>query len=252
MEALGLNLGYLIVQILNFIVIFLVLKAWVYKPILGMLEHRREAISNGLEDARVASDARGNAQSEAERIISDAQKQSAQIVREASNRAEVAAQEIRTKAETDATHIRDTARSEIEQERHRNLQELRGQVATLAIAAAQKLIGESLMQDKARQQALVDEFFSGIKAGKVVILEGIEALKEATVEVTSALPLNTTEQDKIKKDFLTSSVGKSWQGKAEFNFRVNPTILGGLIIRVGDRVLDGSVSGQLQGLHQNL
>ena len=58
MEALGLNLGYLLVQIGSFIILFLVLAAWAYKPILGLLEKRREAIAKGLEDARVAGEAR--------------------------------------------------------------------------------------------------------------------------------------------------------------------------------------------------
>ena len=61
MEALGLNLGYLFVQIFNFLIIFIVLRAWVFKPIMGLLEKRRTAIAQGLEDARIAAEARANA-----------------------------------------------------------------------------------------------------------------------------------------------------------------------------------------------
>jgi F0F1-type ATP synthase delta subunit len=39
---------------------------------------------------------------------------------------------------------------------------------------------------------------------------------------------------------------------ASISFRVDPNILGGLVIRVGDKVLDDSVSGKLQGLRQSL
>ena len=54
-------------------------------------------------------------------------------------------------------------------ERERILGDLRSQVASLAMAATQKLIGEAL--DEKRQRSLIDQFFSGVKSGKVVVLE---------------------------------------------------------------------------------
>jgi F-type H+-transporting ATPase subunit b len=91
LEELGINLGYLLVQIFNFAIIFVVLRAWVFRPIVGLLEKRRAAIAQGLEDARIAAEARENAEQEAEKILSDAQAKASQIVREASERAESAA-----------------------------------------------------------------------------------------------------------------------------------------------------------------
>jgi F0F1-type ATP synthase delta subunit len=45
---------------------------------------------------------------------------------------------------------------------------------------------------------------------------------------------------------------KALGGKGEVTFKVDPNILGGLVVRVGDKVLDGSVSGQLGALRQSL
>ena len=246
MEGLGINLGYLIVQILNFGILFTVILVWVVKPIVKMLEKRREAIAQGLEDARVAEEARANAEREADKIITEAQKKAADVVREASDRAEAAAREIRENAEVEAEKIRANSLAEIDQERERSLSDMRGQIGAIAIAAAQKLIGESLLQDEARQHALLDEFFSGVKSGKVVVLEGVN-LSGVSAEVTSALPLTASEQDVVKKDVL-SALG----GSATISFRVDPDIMGGLIVRVGDRVIDGSVAGQLSELRQSL
>jgi F0F1-type ATP synthase delta subunit len=39
---------------------------------------------------------------------------------------------------------------------------------------------------------------------------------------------------------------------AEIAFNVNPNILGGLVVRVGDKVVDGSVAGQIQNLRNSL
>ena len=244
MEALGINLGYLLVQILNFAIIFVVLRVWVYKPILGLLERRRQRIAQGLEDARVAAEARANAEKEAQAILGQAQADANQRVRESAERAEQVAREIHAAAEKDAAAVREAAAGEAEQARSAALGELRGQVAALAIAAAQKLIGESL--DEKRQRHLVQEFFSGIKDGRVVVLEG-ETLQGASAEVTSALPLTEAEQDTVRKQ-LAKPLGAG----APLSFRVNPAILGGLVIRVGDKVIDGSVAGKLEGLRQSL
>ncbi|MGW8224512.1 MAG: F0F1 ATP synthase subunit B [Anaerolineales bacterium] len=244
MEGLGLNLGYLFVQIFNFAIIFVVLRAWVYKPILGLLERRRNAIAEGLEDARVAAEARQNAEQEAEKVLSDAQTKASQILRDANERAETQGKEIITAAEAEAAKKRDEALAEVESERERILGDMRGQVGALAIAAAQKLINASL--DEQRQRALINEFFSGVKSGQVVVLEG-QQVGGASAEVTSALPLTDQEKDSVKQDVL-AKIGD----QATVTFRVDPAILGGLIVRVGDKVLDGSVSGQLQSMRQSL
>lgn len=244
MEGLGLNLGYLLVQIFNFAIIFVVLRAWVFKPILGLLDKRRTSIAQGLEDARIAAEARENAEKEARAIISQAQTEASQKVREATERAEVAARDVMVEAEEEAAKARENARAEAQLERDRILADLRGQISALAISAAQRLIGEAL--DESRQHALIEEFFSGVKTGQVVVLEG-KTISGAAAEVTSALPLSSMEQETVKNDIL-SKIGE----QATVTFRVDPNILGGIIIRVGDKVLDGSVAGQLEELRQEL
>jgi len=243
LEKLGLNLGYLLVQIFNFLIIFVVVRAWVVKPILGLLEKRRQSIAQGLEDARVAAEARANAEQEAARIIADAQAKSAHIVNEATDRAEQAVLEVKAEAEKEIAKERETTLADVAEERNRMLGDLRGQVAALAIAAAQKLVGEAL--DEKRQHALLEEFFSGVKKGKVVVLEGAD-FTGSSAEVTSALPLNKDEEAAVKKDILTKV------GAQAVTFHVDPSILGGLVIKVGDKVLDGSMAGKLEGLRQSL
>jgi len=244
MEALGINLGYLFVQIFNFLIVLVVLRAWVYKPVVGLLQKRRETIAQGLEDARVAAEARENAEKEAESVVSAAQQEANTIVREATDRAEQAAGEVKAEAEKEAEAARQSALAEGEQLKNQALGEVRGQVAALAIAAAQKVINEAL--DEKRQQKLIDEFFSGLEGGKVIVLEG-EELEGQSAIVTSALPLSGDETNRIEKG-LKDQLG----GEAEVEFKVNPSILGGLVVRVGDKVVDGSVSGKLTSLEQSL
>lgn len=244
MAALGINLGFLVVFGLYFLLVMFVMTRWVYTPIVNALEARKQRIAQGLEDARVAAEARANAEKEAAGVLAAAQQQANARVAEAVQRAEQAAAEVRAAAERDVAAVRQAAQEESRQERDRVLGELRGQVAGLAIAAAQKLIGEAL--DEKRQHALIQEFFSGVKAGRVQLLEQAR-VSGAAAEVTSALPLTPEEQETVRREVL-AKLG----GGAEVAFKVDPAILGGLRVRVGDTLLDGSVAGRLGELRQSV
>ncbi len=243
MEALGINLGFFIFQILAFVIVLLTLQAWVYKPLLNMMDARRKKIAQSIEDARVAAEARADAEKEAARILAEAEAEAGKIMREATDRATAAAQGVRAEAEAEAAKAHQDALAAAEQDRNALLGDLRGQVAALAIAAAQKLVGDAL--DEKRQHTLIDEFFAGTKSGRIVLLDEA-TVRGQSAEVTSALPLNAGEQDCVKQDILARV------GAQAVSFRVDPGILGGLVIRVGDKVLDGSVSGQLEDLKQTL
>ncbi|MEN9564414.1 MAG: synthase chain/ATP synthase delta chain [Chloroflexota bacterium] len=238
MEALGINVGLLIVQLIAFTIVMLTLNAWVYKPMLDMMETRKKKIGQGLEDARVAAEARANAEKDAAKIVADAQAEASKVVREATERAEVASKDVRAAAEGEAAKAREAAMAEAELERGRILGDLRGQVAALAMAAANKLVGEAL--DEKKQRALLDEFFSGVKSGKVVVVG--DELKGDTAVVTSALPLSNDEQAAVKKSVSAK----------DYSFKVDPSILGGLVIKVDEKILDASVAGKLEGLRSAL
>jgi F-type H+-transporting ATPase subunit b len=244
MEALGINLGFFLVQVFNFIIVLIVLTAWAYRPIVNLLEQRRQRIAQGLEDARIASEARANAEKEAQKIIASAQTEANKRVGEATERAEKAAADVRAAAEEERGRIMRAAQEEAALERNRVLADLRGQIAGLAIAAAQKVIGDSLNEE--RQRGLIQEFFSGVKGGQFTMLEG-EAVSGSAAEVTSALPLSEREQETVRRD-LVSRLG----GSPAVVFRVDPSILGGVVVRVGDKVVDASVAGRLEGLRANL
>lgn len=233
MEALGINLGYLITQILGITALLLILTAFVYKPMLRVLDERKARIAKGLEDARQAEIARQNADADAKRILDEARAEAANIRREAVVAAEGAAKDVEHKAREDARAIMANAQTEATEERNRILSDLRGQVAAISIAAANRLIGESL--DEKRQHQLINDFFSRVPAG-------VSDLAGETAEITSALPLTDAEKQSAVKML----------GVKDVQFKVDPSILGGLVVRVGDRVVDDSVSNRMTALQESL
>ena len=233
MEALGINIGYLGMQIILFVILFLVLRGYLYNPIIKVLEERKAKIAKGLEDARQAAIARDNADAEAKKVLDDARAEAAKIRQEATVNAEEQRDAIIAQANEEKKELIANASAEAEAERNRILADMRSQVAAIAVAAANKVVGESL--DEKRQHALIDNFFAAVPADATAV-EGESAV------VTSALPLTDAEQAKVKESLKASSV----------EFKVDPAILGGLVVRVGDQVVDSSVASQMSALKDSL
>jgi F-type H+-transporting ATPase subunit b len=233
MEALGINPWYILMQILLFTILLLVLKGYAYEPIIRVLEERKARIAKGLEDARQAAIARDNADAEARKILDAARGEAAKLRQDAAVQAEETANGILAEANREAKGVVAAAREDAEAERNRILSELRGQVAAIAMAAANKLIGEAL--DERRQHQLIADFFARVPAT-------VGNLRGERAEVTSALPLTEEEKANVRRTIAAQDV----------SFRVDPSILGGLIIRVGDQVVDNSVGGQMSNLRESL
>jgi F-type H+-transporting ATPase subunit b len=250
LEKLGINLGYVLVQIVNFSIIFILMRAFAMHPLMDMLEKRRNKIEKSLAEADRAIEEAEQARLEAERVVTEAQIKAANILRETSDRAEAAGREIIAAATAESVKDRDAARLELAVERDEMLHKVRTNVSELAIAAARKLIGDALVRDEAYQHSLLKEFLTGIRDGEVVIFDAAELERVMDVEVAeviSALPLEPEEQGLVKQKLL----GQLKQLQ-DVSFRVDPSILGGLIVRVGDHILDSSVNSQLQALSRGM
>lgn len=233
LALLGINPGYLISQLLLFGILFLVMKHYAYEPILKALEERQAKIAKGLEDQRQAAIARDNADLEAKKILDASRQEAAKIRQDAAAQGEETRKGIVAHADEEAKKILADAAADAEEERNRILADLRSQVAAIAVAAANKLVGVSL--DDARQRELIADFFAKVPAS-VAQMSGESAL------VTSALPLTDAEQTNVQKTLKVNSV----------SFRVDPTILGGLVVRIGDNVVDDSVATRMSALRDSL
>lgn len=156
MEALGINLGYLVSQLINFTLLVVLLYFVAYKPILRMLDERSARIKRGLEDAETASRRAAEMEQEFERRMAEARKEGQEQVAQAAQMGEKVRQDILDKAREEARGLVAKAKEEIDRERDVAMGELRQQVAELSLAISQKVIGESL--DEQAQRRLVARF----------------------------------------------------------------------------------------------
>ena len=157
-EAAGLqiNLFWVIVAALNFLVFAVLLYRLFGASISRMLADRRERIEQGLRDAEQARRDREAAEQERLAALQEARREANEII----NRAQKVAQETReadiaaTREELD--RMRERATAEVTAEKQRAIADLRAEVADLALAAAGKVVGESMTGE--RQRRLVREF----------------------------------------------------------------------------------------------
>lgn len=156
MEALGINLGYLISQIVNFALLAVLLYFVAYKPILRMLDQRSERIKQGLEDAELASRRAAEMEQEFDQRLAEARKEGQEIIAQATQMSEKARLEILETAREEARAQVEKAKDEISRERELAMSELRQQVADLSLNISEKVIGESL--DQQRQRDLIADF----------------------------------------------------------------------------------------------
>ncbi len=157
------NLFWVIVSALNFILFFIIIWTFAFKPVSAMLSQRKERIEQGLKDAEAARVDRANGEAERIATLAEARREAndilvrAQKVSQESRDADIAA----TKAELERMRVR--AAAEIEAEKVRAIADVRAEVADLALLAAGRVVGESMTDD--RQRRLVEEFISSSAIG---------------------------------------------------------------------------------------
>ena len=157
------NLFWVIVSALNFILFFVLIWTFAFKPVSKILSDRRARIEAGLQDAEQARRDRENAETERIATLTEARREANDII----NRAQKVAQESRdadiaaTREELERLRVR--AAAEIEAEKTRAIADVRAEVADLALLAAGKVVGETMTDE--RQRRLVEEFLRTSAAG---------------------------------------------------------------------------------------
>jgi len=153
--ALGLNLPGLITQLVNFTILLVALRIFLWKPILKMLDERKHRIEEGLRASEAAASAAEQSQVAARAALEDARAEGRDLVARAQETAGRLRTELEQQARADADRIVERARQEMEQERLQAVQSLRAEFADLTVRAAERVVGQSL--DRSAHQRLIDE-----------------------------------------------------------------------------------------------
>jgi len=141
-NAFGIDVRLIIIQIVNFTILLVALMYFLYNPILNLLKHREEKIKQGIKDAEMAAMARAQAEEEKKLVMTEAHLAAEKVSDRAKKTAEVTAEEIITKAHNQAGLVLKDASIKTEQLRIQIQKEAEAEIAQTAILVAEKILRE--------------------------------------------------------------------------------------------------------------
>jgi F-type H+-transporting ATPase subunit b len=153
--SLGINLPLLVVFIINFIILFVLLRIFLYKPVLKMLDERSKRTKEGMELAEATKQEFEQAKVEVQKQIEKGRQETQATIAQAMQVGERLKEESRQEATKQAQVIIDRTKAELEAERDKIVDHLRKEFVDISILAAEKVIKETL--DKEKHRKLIEE-----------------------------------------------------------------------------------------------
>jgi F-type H+-transporting ATPase subunit b len=154
----------IIFNIINVIVLYLLMKKFLFGPVTSIMEKRTAAIKSSIDEAESRNNEAEQLRKEYLDAISNAEVKAASIIMQAKQRAlEEHDKQIRETKEEIAKMIED-ANKAIELERKKSLENIQSEVAGIAMALAAKVLQKNV--DESANKKLIDDFFAEAGAGK--------------------------------------------------------------------------------------
>lgn len=140
----GINAWLLAAQAVNFLLLLVILKKFLYKPFLKTLFERREKIAKSLKDAEIIEKQLAKTEEQKEKALGDAADEAKKLIQEASKSASLIVDQAHVKASQDLESILKKGEERIVMEREKMQQELREELSDIVVAALEKVTGKVL------------------------------------------------------------------------------------------------------------
>ena len=150
----------IITQLINLLLLFLLLKHFLFKPVQNILNARQAEIDKSYADAETAQTRAEELRDEYEKRISDAKAEAADIAKAASRKAQAHYDEVVGTAKADAARLREKAEAQIEQEKKKAMNELKDEISGIAVDIASKVVEREI--DEKDHEELISEFIQGV------------------------------------------------------------------------------------------
>lgn len=147
LTSLGIDLKSLIAQVVNFGILFFLLSKFLYKPLVNILEERKNKIAKGLKDSLEAEERLAQAQTSSKKQIGEAVTQANLIIEKAKKEADIEARQIIEKAQEKASGIILKAKEAAGQQAEETMKDVRLRLAGLISTAFEKIASEKISQD---------------------------------------------------------------------------------------------------------
>ena len=150
-RKLGIDWKLLVAQIVNFVILLFLLKKFLYKPLINLMNKRREKIIEGLEKAKKGEEEFVKIAELREKELAKIQKEAEGLIQKAKEIGDKKQQEILKEAENKTKKIIEEAKGRIEIEKEKMLKEVRKDIANLVINATEKILKEKIDEKKDKE-----------------------------------------------------------------------------------------------------
>jgi F-type H+-transporting ATPase subunit b len=239
------NIWTLLFQITNFIVLLVILRRILYRPVREIMEKRRGLIEREMRDAeRTKSDAQAlNDKYQAE--MNGLKNQKAQMLEAVQEEVSEERKRLIDKAREDAERIIAREKALENAEKRTFEAEMKDKILDSVSIFSSNLLRD--IADETLHEAVFRKFIAGLEHNMPEI--ALTAGKEETLSIVllTAYPLHDEDVERIK-DIVQSRIGK----KVAVAATLEPALIAGVRMKAGDQVIDSSVAGQIQALKERL
>ena len=163
LEVFSLNLWQMIISLCNLIILFLILKKFLYKPVRKALEERRQAVEGVYADAQKALDTANASKTEYERELAGIRERADSMLASATADANKRSEAILSDARERADGMMRQAKNDISLERRKAESGIRSEIADVSTALTEKLLAREINSDDHRK--LIDDFLAEMEDG---------------------------------------------------------------------------------------
>lgn len=149
-------------NLINFFVIFLILKKFAFGPIMKVIDERQAKMKEGIDNFEKAKTELAMAERKAQDIIDEAKVEGNKVLQGAHDDAKEIAEDMKVKAKADIELLVTQAKKNIDIDRQEMRDSLRKETVELVVAAAGKVVGENL--DEAKNEKYIQEILADTKA----------------------------------------------------------------------------------------
>lgn len=159
LKITGADVRDLLIQLIATILLFVVIRVFLWKPITHILETRRQAIDQALEDAKASKENAKELEAELAEELAKAKASVQDILTKAEKDGNLRKDQIIEEAKKEAKQRLENLELELEQEKNNMQKEIRKEIVDIAFAAAEKIVAKEINQDK--YMNIVDEILKG-------------------------------------------------------------------------------------------
>jgi len=149
--GLGIDWKILLGQIVNFLILFWLLKRFAYKPFLSVLQNRQKKIEEGVAKSKQAEESLVKIRALGEEVKSASEKKAKELVAEAQIKAQDRAAMILAAAEEEKKKVIESARAAAKKELIQEQERLSREALDLAMTVAEKFLGEKITKEQDRK-----------------------------------------------------------------------------------------------------